>query len=110
MASDLRSQIPYLRRDQDLDATLAEAELLGALCLARRRAGDRGTYCHVIGAGGAAERRLRGRIRGEGAGDLADVFGIEAVALTETLNGLYANLASNSGPWGRPEGPLIRDG
>lgn len=107
MASDLRAKIPYLRRDEDFDAALSEAELLSAMCLAHGRGDDRGTYCHVIGAGGAAERRLRGRVIGDGAGDLALVFGVGPDKLTETLNDLYAHLAA-AGPFGGPTGPLIR--
>ena len=106
MASELRAEIPYLRRDQDFDAALSEAELISAMCSADRRAGARSTYCHVIGTEGAAERRLRARVRDESANDLARVFDVEPAELTEALNQLYATLQGD-GMWATPHGPLI---
>lgn len=106
MASELRAEIPYLRRDPDFDAALSEAELISAMCLADRRAGARSTYCHVIGTEGAAERRLRARVRHESANDLALVFEVEPAELTEALNQLYGTLQGD-GMWATPHGPLI---
>ena len=101
MASELRTEMPYLRRDQDFDAALSEAELISAMCLADRRAGARSTYCHVIGAEGAAERRLRARVRHESVNDLALIFEVEPAKLTEALNELYATLQGD-GMWAKP--------
>ena len=107
LASELRAEIPYLRRDQDFNAALSEAELISAMCLADRRAGARTTYCHVIGSEGTAERRLRARIRHESANDLALLFEVEPSELNAALNELYATLQGD-GMWATPHGPLIR--
>ena len=103
----LRGEIPYLRRDEDLDAALGEAELVSALCLAQGNEDDRRpTYCHIIGADGTPERRLRGRVIGGSAGDIAMIFSVEPSKLPFTLNDIYRYLAS-AGPLAGSRGPLI---
>lgn len=100
----LRAVVPRLRREQDLDGALAEAELVAGLRFATRWA-DR-SYCHVIGRGGEAERRLRAHLRSTaGRVALARLVGCDPKDLVETINELYGRLAGVQG-WG-PDGPLI---
>jgi hypothetical protein len=87
---ELRGEIPWLRRDDDLSAALAEAELLAALRFAAVH-GDR-SYCHVKG-GGVAERRLRRRVEDAAASEeLAALFDVSVADFRDKLDELYRKL------------------
>lgn len=91
-APPLRASIPRLRRDEDLDGALAEAELIAALCFARAHP-DR-SYCHVIGRGGTAERRVRAHLATvEGRDMFTALIGGKPAELSANLNELYRRLA-----------------
>ena len=95
--SGLADTLSYVRDPASFKAAIAEAELVAALVFAQRR--DNRTFCAVIGAGGAAERRLRQQVRDLGsARSLATFLALpQGQDLGEALNGLYGRLGGGDG-------------
>ncbi len=105
-SSELAAAFTHVRDPEAYEGAIAEAELVAALAFAQRH-GDR-SFCAVIGAGGTAERRLRGHRRdANAAAALAQLLGIEEEQLDEVLNRLYSALSG--GPFGGSQGQLIID-
>lgn len=89
---ELRTAIARFHRDEDLDAALSEAELLAALRFAQREGGR--SYCHIIGAGGAAERSARRHFATkQGKKHFAALLGVSDAQLAETMNEMYGSLS-----------------
>lgn len=101
--SPLRGEMPILARDEELHASLAEADLIAALRMAHN---EGRTYCHAVGAGG--ECRLRAHARGaHGVRYLAEAFGVSAEELRPVLHAAYRAVESNDPFQGR--GALFPD-
>ncbi len=96
-ASELTAALSHVRAPDSYRAATAEAELIAALAFAQRHGGR--VFCGAIGDGGAAERRLRLRVRDpESARALAAFLALEAGPnLGEGLNQLYQDLAGPDG-------------
>jgi hypothetical protein len=102
---ELRPALACWRRDSDLEASLAEAELCAALFFARRE--PDATYSDVIERDRVPEARLRARLDSPAAReDLARLFGVDSERLPRLLEDLYGHVI---GPDGRPGRSLFAD-
>jgi hypothetical protein len=95
--SELCDTLSYVRDSAAFKDAIAEAELVAALAFAQHR--DNRTFCAVIGAGGAAERRLRQQV-----GDPRSVRSLASFLalpqgqdLGDALNELYGRLGGGDG-------------
>jgi hypothetical protein len=90
-ASDLLAAMSHFGEGSRLTSSLAEAELIAALCFSSEH-GER-SFCASLGEG-AGERRLRAHFRNPPAASaLAQLFEVEVRGLAERMNELYAQLA-----------------